>query len=119
MVHTQSGPGEAAVSAMTQESENPERVWNPDMATTTALEIANLANSARASQVGSQGFFRDCNTLADLKINLVFHCIFIPEQGMDLKGNTSVKNSGSQNFSCSRYTDGPAWSRKQIRQVRT
>lgn len=36
---------------MTQESENPERVWNPDMATTTALEIANLANAARASQV--------------------------------------------------------------------
>ena len=47
----QDGPGEAAVAAMTQESENPERVWNPDMATTTALEVANLANAARASQV--------------------------------------------------------------------
>ena len=47
----QDGPGEAAVTAVIQESENPERVWNADMATTTALEIANLANAARASQV--------------------------------------------------------------------
>ena len=47
----QDGPGEAAVTAVIQESENPERVWNAEMATTTALEIATLANAARASQV--------------------------------------------------------------------
>ena len=47
----QDGPGEAAVTSVVQESENPERVWNADMATTTALEIANLASAARASQV--------------------------------------------------------------------
>ncbi len=47
----QEGPGEAVVAALGQESENPERVWNASMATTTALEVASLANQARAAQV--------------------------------------------------------------------
>ena len=47
----QDGPGEAVVSALAIESETPERVWNQNMATTTALEIANLANAARKVQV--------------------------------------------------------------------
>lgn len=48
---SQEGPGETVVAALRQESENPERVWNASMATTTALEVATLANTARASQV--------------------------------------------------------------------
>ena len=47
----QDGPGEAVVMALGQTLETPERVWNQNMATMTALEIASLADSARASQV--------------------------------------------------------------------
>ncbi len=45
------GPGEAVVSALGLESETPERVWSQNMATTAALEIASLADTARSSQV--------------------------------------------------------------------
>ena len=58
----QDGPGEATVAALGQESETPERVWNQNMATTAALEVANLANTARATQVPSQ-VLRCCKDL--------------------------------------------------------
>ena len=47
----QEGPGEAAVAALGQASETPERLWNMSMAMTTADELAALAASARRSQV--------------------------------------------------------------------
>ena len=39
------------MAALAQVSETPERVWNLNMATTTALEVASLAASARTAQV--------------------------------------------------------------------
>ena len=48
----QEGPGEAALAAIDQASETPERVWTPHMATTTAEEVSHLASTARRSQVG-------------------------------------------------------------------
>lgn len=50
-VCVQEGPGEAAVAALGQASETPERLWNMSMAMTTADELAALAASARRSQV--------------------------------------------------------------------
>lgn len=46
----QEGPGEAAVAALAQASETPERLWNRNMAATTAEEVAHLAASARLAQ---------------------------------------------------------------------
>ena len=47
----QDGPGEAAVVALGQASESPERVWNRSMREAAAEEIAHLAAAARAQQV--------------------------------------------------------------------
>ena len=47
----QEGPGEAAVAAVDQPSESPERLWTRHMATSTAEEVAHLASSARSTQV--------------------------------------------------------------------
>ena len=49
----QDGPGEAVVLALNQDRETPEQVWNQSMAHHSALEISNLANVARSSQVRS------------------------------------------------------------------
>lgn len=47
----QDGPGEAAVAALEQESETPERMWTRSMATSTAEELASLSSAARSHQV--------------------------------------------------------------------
>ena len=47
----QEGPGEAAVAALGEASETPERLWTPDMRATTAEELAHLATQAHAAQV--------------------------------------------------------------------
>ncbi len=46
----QEGPGEAVLDALATASETPERLWNRDMALTTAQEVAALAATARAEQ---------------------------------------------------------------------
>ncbi|KAK9807966.1 hypothetical protein WJX73_008492 [Symbiochloris irregularis] len=46
----QEDAGEAAVAAVDQPCETPERVWTPHMATTTAEEALHLAAAARISQ---------------------------------------------------------------------
>jgi DnaJ family protein C protein 13 len=46
----QDGPPDAAISALSQWSETPERVWNAGMARRTADELASLASTARAAQ---------------------------------------------------------------------
>ena len=50
-VALQEGPGEAAVQALGEAVETPERLWTPAMKTTTAEEVAHLANQAHAAQV--------------------------------------------------------------------
>ncbi|KAK9868448.1 hypothetical protein WJX84_004951 [Apatococcus fuscideae] len=47
------GPGEAAVAALEQESETPERMWTRSMAFVTAEELAALGSAARTQQVAS------------------------------------------------------------------
>lgn len=47
----QEGPGEAVLEALATASETPERLWNRDMALTTADEVAALAAAARLEQV--------------------------------------------------------------------
>lgn len=48
---TQEGPGEAAVQALNEAVETPERLWTPAMKASTAEELAHLANQAHAAQV--------------------------------------------------------------------
>lgn len=48
----QDGPGEAAVAALGQASETPERVWNRGMQRAAAEEAAHAAAAARAAQAG-------------------------------------------------------------------
>lgn len=47
----QEGPGEAAVQAVGEAVETPERLWTPAMKAATAEELAHLANQAHAAQV--------------------------------------------------------------------
>lgn len=47
----QEGPGEAAVAALGEATETPERLWTPAMRATTAEELAHLAAQAHAAQV--------------------------------------------------------------------
>jgi len=49
----QEGPGEAAVAALGQATQTPERLWNMSMAMTTAEELATLAANARLAQVST------------------------------------------------------------------
>ena len=48
---TQEGPGEAAVQALNETVETPERLWTPAMKASTAEELAHLADQAHAAQV--------------------------------------------------------------------
>jgi DnaJ family protein C protein 13 len=48
----QDGPGEAAVAALGQASETPERVWSRGMQRAAAEEAAHAAAAARAAQAG-------------------------------------------------------------------
>lgn len=47
----QEGPGEAAVAALGEATETPERLWTPAMKATTAEELAHLAAQAHTAQV--------------------------------------------------------------------
>lgn len=47
----QEGPGEAAVAALGEATETPERLWTPAMRAATAEELAHLAAQAHAAQV--------------------------------------------------------------------
>ena len=47
----QEGPGEAAVAALREASETPERLWTAAMRATVADEVAHLAAQAHAAQV--------------------------------------------------------------------
>lgn len=47
----QEGPGEAAVAALREATETPERLWTAAMMATTAEEVAHLAAQAHAAQV--------------------------------------------------------------------
>ena len=47
----QEGPGEAAVAALGEATETPERLWTADMRATAAEEVAHLAEQAHAAQV--------------------------------------------------------------------
>ncbi|KAK9809260.1 hypothetical protein WJX72_012293 [[Myrmecia] bisecta] len=49
----QDGPGEAAVAALGQSSETPERMWTLSMATSAAEELDHLAAAARKAQAAS------------------------------------------------------------------
>ena len=51
VTNLQDGPGEAAVAALEQESETPERMWTRSMAFVTAEELAALGSAARTQQV--------------------------------------------------------------------
>ncbi len=65
-VCVQEGPGEAAVAALGQASETPERLWNMSMAMTTADELAALAASARRTQVLSPPTWTSPHTSCEL-----------------------------------------------------
>lgn len=54
------GPGEAAVAALAQSSETPERVWNRSMQRAAAEEVAHLAAVARAHQASVAGRLFGC-----------------------------------------------------------
>ena len=47
----QEGPGEAAVAALGEATETPERLWTAAMRAATAEEVAHLAEQAHAAQV--------------------------------------------------------------------
>lgn len=51
MLSVQEGPGEAAVAALGEATETPERLWTPAMKATTAEEVAHLAAQAHSAQV--------------------------------------------------------------------
>ena len=47
----QEGPGEAAMAAVGEATETPERLWTAGMRAQTAEEVAHLAAQAHAAQV--------------------------------------------------------------------
>ena len=49
----QTGPPDAAVAALSQPAETPERMWTQGMMRATAEEVAHMAGQARGAQVGS------------------------------------------------------------------
>ena len=75
------GPGEAAVAALAQSSETPERVWNRSMQRAAAEEVAHLAAVARAHQASAVGRQVGCvGALASAVEGGVICCCTVPRQ---------------------------------------
>ncbi len=63
-VCVQEGPGEAAVAALGEATETPERLWTAAMRANTAEEVAHLALQAHAAQVSPHASL--CSSFLDV-----------------------------------------------------